>query len=69
VGDYVEDLAASMLASTLGIPFDPDLTWDERERVFKMSEEIVYTTNITQTARENKNSPWTVVVAGAVFVT
>jgi arginine decarboxylase len=69
VGDYVEDLAASMLASTLGIPFDPDSAWNEREKVFKMSGKIVYTTNITQTARGNKNGLWTVVVAAAVFVT
>jgi arginine decarboxylase len=26
-GDYAEDLAATMLASTLGIEFDPDAAW------------------------------------------
>jgi arginine decarboxylase len=67
-GDYVEDLAASMLASVLGIPFDPDSAWDERRKVFKMSGKIVYTTNITQTARGNKNGLWTCVVAAAVFI-
>jgi arginine decarboxylase len=67
-GEYAEDLAASMLASTLGISFDPDLSWDKREKVFKMSGKIIYTTNITQTARGNKNGLWTFVVAAAVFV-
>ncbi len=67
-GEFAEDLAASMLASTLGIQFDPDQAWDEREKVFKMSGEIVYTTNITQTAKGHKDGLWTCVVAAAVFV-
>jgi arginine decarboxylase len=67
-GDYAEDLAASMLASTLGIPFDPDSAWDEREKVFKMSGKIIYTTNITQTAEGHKDGLWTCVVAAAVFI-
>jgi arginine decarboxylase len=67
-GDYAEDLAASMLASTLGIPFDPDSAWDEREKVFKMSGKIVYTNNITQTAEGHKDGLWTCVVAAAVFI-
>src|ERR1700756_177156 len=40
-GDYAEDLAASMLATTLGIEFNPELDWDEREQIFKMSGKIV----------------------------
>src|ERR1044071_6468762 len=30
-GEYAEDLAASMLATTLGIEFDPDTAWDVRQ--------------------------------------
>ena len=30
-GDYAEDLAATMLASTLGIEFDPAKNYDERK--------------------------------------
>lgn len=67
-GEFAEDLAASMLASTLGIPFDPDQAWDEKEKVFKMSGKIIYTTNITQTAEGNKDGLWTCVVAAAVFI-
>jgi arginine decarboxylase len=40
-GDYAEDLAASMLATTLGVQFDPNTAWDEREKMFKMSGKIV----------------------------
>jgi len=67
-GEYAEDLAASMLATTLGIEFDPDLAWDEREQIYKMSGKIVRTTNITQSAIGNKDGLWTTVVAAAVFV-
>lgn len=66
-GEYAEDLAASMLASTLGIEFDPNQAWDEREQIFKMSNKIVKTTNITQSAQGNKNGLWTTVIAAAVF--
>lgn len=67
-GEYAEDLAASMLASTLGIEFSPDQAWDEREQIFKMSGKIVKTTNTTQSAQGNKNGLWTTVIAAVVFV-
>ena len=67
-GDYAEDLAASMLATTLGIEFDPDTAWDERENLFKMSGKIVRTSNITQSAVGNKDGLWTTVVAACAFV-
>jgi len=66
-GDYAEDLAASMLATTLGIEFDSDTAWDEKEQIFKMSEKIVRTSNITQSAIGNKDGLWTTVFAAAVF--
>ena len=67
-GEYAEDLAASMLASTLGIEFDPAAAWDEREQIFKMSGKIVRTSNFTQSAIGNKDGLWTTVFAAAVFV-
>ena len=67
-GDYAEDLAATMLATTLGIEFDPDTAWDERENLFKMSGKIVRTSNITQSAVGNKDALWTTVVAACAFV-
>ena len=67
-GEYAEDLAASMLATTLGIEFNPELDWDEREQIFKMSGKIVRTANITQSAVGNKDGLWTTVFAAAVFV-
>ncbi len=67
-GDYAEDLAASMLASTLGVEFDMDKAWDEREEIYKVSGKIVKTQNITQSAVADKNGLWTTVVAAAVLV-
>ncbi|MEE9429820.1 MAG: arginine decarboxylase, pyruvoyl-dependent [Melioribacteraceae bacterium] len=67
-GDYAEDLAASMLATTLGIDFDPDKAWNEREQVFKMSGKIVNTSNITQSAKGNKNGLWTTVISAAILL-
>jgi arginine decarboxylase len=66
-GEYSEDLAAQMLASTLGLDFDINTSWDEREQVFKSSGKIIRTANITQSAVAMKGQ-WTTVVAGAVFV-
>jgi arginine decarboxylase len=67
-GEYAEDLAASMLATTLGIEFNPELDWDEREDLFKMSGKIVRTSNMTQSAVGNKDGLWTTVFAAAVFI-
>jgi arginine decarboxylase len=67
-GEYAEDLAATMLASTLGIPFDPDQAWDERKQVYKASEHIFKTRNICQSAQGNKDGLWTTVLAAAVFI-
>ena len=36
-GDYSEDLAATMLATILGVEFDPDSSYDEKREVWKMS--------------------------------
>jgi arginine decarboxylase len=66
-GDYSEDLAASMLATTMGIPFDINAAWNEKEQVFKASGRIIRTTNITQSAVGDKGV-WTSVVAAAVFI-
>ena len=67
-GDYAEDLAASMLATTLGIEFDPDKAWDERKQEYKASGRIFRTQSIVQTAQGEKNGLWTTVLAAAVFL-
>lgn len=66
-GEYAEDLAATMLATTLGLQFDPAVDWDEREKLYKMSGKILRTFNITQSAQGDKDGRWTSVVAMAVL--
>ena len=67
-GDYAEDLAAEMLATTIGVPFDPDKSWNERKGTWTISGEIVRTMNVTQSAIGDKHGLWTTVLAGAIFV-
>ncbi len=67
-GDYSEDLAASMLATTMGVAFDPATAWDERKQLFMSSGLIIKTTDVTQSATGDKNGLWTSVVAAAVFL-
>lgn len=66
-GDYAEDIAAQMLATTLGIAFDEGATWDERQEQWKLSNEIVKTTHITQSAI-GQRGVWTTVLAAAVLL-
>ncbi len=65
--DYCQDLAAEMLATTLGIPVDSNLEWDERKNLWKMQEQMVKTTAITQAAIGQRDV-WTTVIAGAVLI-
>ena len=67
-GEYAEELAAEMLATTLGVEFDPDRSWDEKKEVYRLSNQIVRTQNVTQTAVGDKKGWWTTVVAAAVLV-
>ena len=68
LSDRVEDMAATMLATTLGIEFDPQLAYDERKELYKMSGKIVRTRACVQTAEGDKNGLWTTVIAAAVML-
>ena len=66
-GEYAEDLAASMLATVLGVPFDPDQAWDQRKEQWLLSGEIVKTMNISCTAEAQDDGRWVTVVSAVVF--
>lgn len=66
-GDYAEDLAATMLATVLGVDFDPNTSYDERKDLWRVSDKIVVTRNITQSAMGDRDGLWTSVVAAAVL--
>ena len=67
-GDYAEDIAAQMLASSLGIDFDPEKSWDEKRQQWNISGKIYKTQNMTQTAKGEKSGKWTTVFAAAVLI-
>ena len=66
--DYAEDLAATMLASTLGVEFNPDASYDEKKEIWKISDKIVKTNAIAQSAVGDKKGLWTSVISVAVFI-
>ena len=66
--DYAEDLAATMLATTLGVEFDPNKAWDERKQEYRMSNKIIKTGSIVQSAEGNKDGKWSTVVALGIFI-
>jgi arginine decarboxylase len=68
IADLVEDMAATMLATTLGVGFDPDRAYDERKEIYRMSGKIVHSRAEVKTAEGDKNGLWTTTVAAAVFV-
>ena len=67
-GEYAEDIAAQMLASSLGIPFDIDKSWDEKRQQWTISGKIYKTQNITMTAKGDKSGKWTTVFAAACLI-
>jgi arginine decarboxylase len=67
-GEYAEELAAEMLATTLDVDFDPDKSWDEKKEIYRISNKIVRTSNITQSAVGDKRGKWTTTIAAAVLI-
>ena len=62
---YAEDLAATMLGTILGVEVDVDASWDQKKEIYRISDKIVKSTNITQSA-VGKKGLWTTTVAAAV---
>jgi arginine decarboxylase len=67
-GDYAEDLAAGMLATTLGVELDYDKSYDERKEQWRISGQIVRTMNISQTAVGDKKGLWTTVISACILL-
>jgi arginine decarboxylase len=65
-GDYAEDM--EMLATIMGLPDDPTLTWYQREEQWKLSGKIYKTQNFTQSAEGHKDGLWTTVLSAAVLI-
>src|SRR5260370_83335 len=67
-GEYAEELAAEMLATTLNVEFDPDKSWDEKKEIYRISNTIVRTTNTTHSGVGSKRGLWSTVIASAILI-
>jgi len=67
-GDYAEDLAASMLASTLGAEFSVEDSYDTKQEIWRISGKLVRTRHIVQSAEGDKNGLWTTAIAAVILV-
>ena len=67
MGDYAEDLAASMLATVLGVPFNSEEAWDERKEQWLLSGLIVNSVNHTIVAEAPEDGVWVTALSAAVF--
>ncbi len=67
-GDYAEDMAVDMLATTLGLKINLDKSWDENKEIWKVQGKTIRTRNITQSAKGHKEGLWTTVVAAAILI-
>ncbi len=67
-GEQAEDLGATMLASTLGLDFDPEAAWNERKQIYEHSSLIIDSTSIMAAAECGSDNQWTCVIAAAVFL-
>ena len=66
--DYVEDLAAEMLATTYGLKFDSDTSWDEKRELWTIDDKIIETKSIVEASPVKSSSHWTTVVCAAVLI-
>lgn len=67
IGDFAEDLASTMLATTLGIDFNPETAYDERREIYLMSGKIIDTLSMPCVA-SGEAGLWTTVISAVVFL-
>jgi arginine decarboxylase len=57
-----------LLASSIGVAIPADRSWDEKKEIYRISNKIVRTANVTQSAVGDKRGLWTTVIASAVLI-
>lgn len=67
MGDFAEDLASTMLATTLGIEFDPDKDYDERRQIYLMSGKVVEALSFP-CVDYGKKGGYVTVISSVVFI-
>lgn len=67
IGDLSEDLASTMLATILGVEFDPDIDYDERRQIYLMSGKVVKSLSHPCVAHGEKGG-YVTTVSSVVFI-
>jgi arginine decarboxylase len=67
IGDFAEDLATTMLATTLGVDFDADKAYDERREIYMMSGQIVDSAS-APCVTTGQAGLWTTTLSAVVFI-
>jgi arginine decarboxylase len=67
-GEYAEDLAATMLATTIGIEFDSEKNYNDRKEIYQASGYEFNTEHYSISATGNKEGKWTTVISAAIFI-
>ena len=67
-GFYRNTRPDEMLATVLGVEFNPNSSWDEKREIWRIADVIFQTKEITQVAVGNKDGLWTTVIAAAVLL-
>ena len=67
IGDFAEDLASTMLATTLGIDFDPETAYDERRQTYLMSGKIIDSASMP-CVTTGETGMWTTTISAVVFI-
>jgi arginine decarboxylase len=67
LGDFAEDLASTMLATTLGIDFDPEKHYDERREIYMMSGKIIESMS-APCVTAGESGVWTTTISAVVFI-
>jgi len=67
VGDFAEDLAATMLATTLGVDFDPETGYEERRNIYMMSGKII-DSDSAPCVTKGRAGLWTTTISAVVFL-
>ncbi len=67
-GHYAEYIAAQMLASSQGHPFDAKKNWNEKEKQWNILGDVYQTSNTTQALMGDSNGLWTTAFAAACLL-
>ncbi len=67
IGDFAEDLASTMLATTLGVEFDPTKDYDERREIYLMSGKVVNSLSFPCVSHGRRGG-YVTVISSVVFI-